>query len=98
MKTIDETMRDLNPMTMANLVMEDPNHQARARAKTERARKARQTQADRALRKEQAQRDMDRRAFSRKVTRMKLDHNATTAALTTAALFGGYLLALAALV
>lgn len=95
MKTIDETMRDLDPMTMANLVMADPAHQARARAKAERARTIWKTQVERALREEQDQRARDRRAFARKATQMKLNHSATTAALTTGALFGGYLLALA---
>lgn len=97
MKTIDETMRDLDPMTMANLVMSDPAHIARSRAKAERARKVLQTKVERQLDEVKAQRDMDRKAFTRKATKMTIDHSATTAALTTAALFGGYLLAMAVL-
>lgn len=98
MKTIAETLQDVNLDTMARLVMEDPNHRARAAARAQRARKCGKTQTERQLAAVLAQREKeranDRKRFEAQTTRMVLDHNATTAALVAAALAIGYILAL----
>lgn len=94
MKTISETLRDLDPMLMASMVMEDPGHKARAKARTEHARRCFQAKAERELQEERRQREQDRKVFQARATRMVIDHHAATATLTVGALLAGYILAL----
>lgn len=93
MRTVRELKIDLEPDTLVRQVMSDPNHQARVRARTERERKAYQTKTERQLAAVKAQRKKDREQFLLRHTQLKMDCNATTAAVTVCALFAGYCLA-----
>lgn len=98
MYEIQRIKRNLDPMTIANLVMDDPKHKARVNARRELERKARQTQMDKGLEASRAENAKLRKAHARKLSQMVIDHNATTAALVTASLAFGYILALICMV
>ena len=104
MTVIEKMMIDLDPETMVRQVMNDPNHQTRVRARTERERKAYQTKTERELEACKAQHKKEMSEFRKfherygqimaeQVTKLMTEKDATTVAIGVFALFAGYCLA-----
>lgn len=104
MKTAYEIKAAKNQDLFVDLLNQDPEHISRAKAKTAQVRQQRRTEAEQQLEKVKADhvkalevqqhlRALDFKQFQARVTKMTIDHNATTATLVTAALAVGYILA-----
>lgn len=104
MTAIEKMMVDLDPETMIRQVMNDPNHKARVRARTERERKAHQTKTERELAACKAKHKKEMSEFRKfherygqimaeQVTKVVAEKDATTVAIGVFALFAGYCLA-----
>lgn len=99
MNAVQTIKQNLNPDVFVDIVMQDPNHKARVKARSERERKAYYNAVEQernALRKQQAalekQRKKEQRAFEFKLSRMATDFEATKATLCVGCLIIGYLL------
>ena len=98
-KTIPEARLDRSLDTLANVVMNDPNHKARVMARAERERKAYYSAVEKEradLQKKQAelekQRKKEQRAYEIKLSHMATDFEAAKATLIVGCLMIGYIL------
>lgn len=92
MNAVQKIKQNLDPDVMVRIVQEDPGHQDRVKARSERERKAYYNAVEKELEAALEQCKKERRAYELKMSSVSIDHAASSATICVAALIIGYLL------
>ena len=92
MNAVQKIKQGLDPDVMVRIVQKDPGHQDRVKARTEQARNAYKSAVEKELEAARKQCKKEKRAYELKLSRVSIDHAASSATICVAALIIGYLL------